>query len=50
MSKKRNRYSAEQKVVILKRHLVEQAPLSDICDEYGGVLSSLHLSLFLQLL
>ena len=32
---KRRKFSPEQKVVILKKHLVEQVPLSDVCDEYG---------------
>lgn len=35
MSRKdRNNYSAEQKVVIIRRHLVDQVPVSQICDEY----------------
>ena len=34
MSQKRNHYSPEQKVVILKKHLVEKVPVSDICDAY----------------
>jgi transposase len=36
MSKrKRRRFTPEQKVVILKKHLLEQEPLSAICDQYG---------------
>jgi transposase-like protein len=34
MSKKRNHYSPEEKVVIHKKHLVERVPVSDICDAY----------------
>lgn len=34
MRKKRNNYTPEEKVLILKRHLVEQVPISDLCDEY----------------
>ncbi len=34
-SQKRRHVSAEQKVAILKRYLVEKAPISDLCDEYG---------------
>jgi len=34
MRKKRKNYTAQEKVVILKRHLVDQIPVSDICDEY----------------
>ena len=34
MRKKRYNYTPEEKVFILKRHLVEQVPISDLCDEY----------------
>jgi len=34
MRKQRKNYTAQEKVVILKRHLVDQIPVSDICDEY----------------
>jgi transposase-like protein len=34
MKKKRHNYTAEEKVFILKRHLVEQVAVSDLCDEY----------------
>ena len=34
MRKKRYNYTPEEKVFILKRHLVEQIPISDLCDEY----------------
>ena len=33
MSKKRRYFSAEQKVASLRKHLLEQVPISDICDE-----------------
>ena len=35
MRKKRKNYSAQEKVFILKRHLVDQVPVSDLCDEYN---------------
>jgi transposase-like protein len=35
MKKKRNNYPAEEKVAILKRHLVDKVPVSDLCDELG---------------
>jgi transposase-like protein len=35
MSKTRKSYSPEQKVKILKEHLVERREVSDICSEYG---------------
>ena len=34
MRKKRKNYTAQEKVAILKCHLVDQAPVSDLCDEY----------------
>lgn len=33
--KQRRNYSPEEKVVILKRHLLEKVPVSDLCDRYG---------------
>jgi len=35
MGKPRKNYTAEEKVAILKRHLVEKTPVSDLCDELG---------------
>ena len=34
MRKKRHKYTPEEKVVILKRHLVEGVAVSDLCDQY----------------
>lgn len=34
MRKQRKNYSGQEKVVILKHHLVDQIPISDLCDEY----------------
>ena len=34
MRKKRHNYTPEEKVIILKRHLVEGVAVSDLCDEY----------------
>ena len=34
MSKKRKYYTPEEKVLILKKHLVENVPVSDICDQH----------------
>jgi len=34
MRKKRRNYTAQEKVGILKRHLLDQVPISDLCDEY----------------
>ena len=33
-TKKRRQYSPEQKMVILRRHVLEHVPVSDLCDEY----------------
>jgi transposase-like protein len=35
MSRTRKNYTPEEKVGILKRHLVEKVPVSDLCDELG---------------
>ncbi|NVN93622.1 MAG: hypothetical protein HXX11_23930 [Desulfuromonadales bacterium] len=34
MRKKRHNYTPEEKVIILKRHLVDHVAVSDLCDEY----------------
>ncbi len=33
--KKRRKFSPKEKVIILKKHLLEKIPISDICDQYG---------------
>ena len=35
MKKPRRRFGTDQKATILKRYLVDQVPISDLCDEYG---------------
>src|SRR5450756_3031868 len=35
MKKQRKHYTPEEKVAILRRHLVEGVPISDLCDEMG---------------
>lgn len=35
MSRERKHYTPEEKVSILKRHLVDKVPISDLCDELG---------------
>ena len=35
MKKRRKHYTPEEKVAILRRHLVEGVPISDLCDESG---------------
>lgn len=32
--RKRRNYSNEQKAEILRRHMVDKVPVSDLCDEY----------------
>ena len=34
MRKQRKNYQAQDKVFILKRHLVDRVAVSDLCDEY----------------
>jgi transposase len=33
--RKNKKFSAEQKVAILRRHLVEKEPVSKVCDDYS---------------
>jgi transposase-like protein len=35
MKKRRKHYTPEEKVAILRRHLVEGVPIPDLCDESG---------------
>lgn len=35
MNKSRKNYTPEEKVSILKKHLVEKEPVSDLCDKYN---------------
>ena len=35
MSKKRKQYTPEEKVSILRRHLLDGVPVSDLCDAHG---------------
>ena len=33
--KQRKHYTPEEKVVILRKHLIEKVSVSDLCDQYG---------------
>ena len=33
-TKSRRRFSAEQKAAVVRRHLADKVPVSDLCDEY----------------
>src|SRR6202046_5535497 len=35
MRKERKQYTAEEKVAILRRHLLDQVPVSELCEEHG---------------
>ena len=35
MRKERKHYTAEEKVAILRRHLLDKFPVSDLCEELG---------------
>ncbi len=35
ITNKRKKFSAEQKVRILRLHLIEKDPVSDVCDKHG---------------
>src|SRR4029077_4493405 len=35
MKRERQHYTAEEKVAILRRHLLDKVPVSDLCEELG---------------
>ena len=35
MNKQRRHFAGTEKVAILKRHLIDKVPISDLCDELG---------------
>ena len=35
MKKERKHYTAEEKVAVLRRHLLEKEPISKLCDDLG---------------
>jgi len=35
VKQQRKRHTAEQKVAVLRRHFLEQVPISDLCEETG---------------
>ena len=35
MKRERKHYAAEEKVAILRRHLLDKVPVSDLCEELG---------------
>ena len=35
MERKRRRFTPDEKVAILRRHLLDKVPVSDLCDELG---------------
>ena len=35
--KTRKRFTAQEKVAILRLHLLEHVPVSDLCDQHGAV-------------
>lgn len=35
MTRVRRRFTSEEKVAIVRRHLVDKVPVSDLCDELG---------------
>jgi len=41
MTNKRKTFSSQEKVSILRQHLLEKVPISDLCDQHG-----LHPTLF----
>lgn len=42
MTNQRKQYSAQEKVRILREHLIEKVPVSDVCDRHGLKASVLY--------
>jgi transposase-like protein len=42
MNKQRRHFEGTQKVAILKRHLLDKVPISDLCDELGLYPNQVH--------
>ena len=42
MSKSRKHYTGAEKVAILRRHLIERVPASDVCDQHGVSVSMFY--------
>ena len=45
MRKERKHFTPEEKVAILRRHLVDRAPVSELCEELGLRPTVFYLSL-----
>ena len=43
MARSRKRYSSQEKAAILREHLIDRVPVSDLCDRHG-----IHPTLFYQ--
>jgi transposase-like protein len=41
-SKQRRRFGAEKKALVVRRHLAEKVPVSDLADEFGVQPSQIH--------
>ena len=42
MSRQRRPYSPEQKVAILRAHLLEKVPISDLCEQHGIAVTNFY--------
>ena len=43
MTRQRRHYSPEQKVALLREHLVDKVPVSDVCEKYGIAVNLFYL-------
>jgi transposase len=43
MTRQRRHYSPEQKVALLREHLVDKVPVSDICEKNGIAVNLFYL-------
>ena len=49
MKKQRKHYTPEEKVAILRRHLLEKEPISNLCEPSGSLRNVLGISSFSRL-
>ena len=42
MQTNRRKFSAQQKVQVLRQHLVEKTPISQVCEQHGIQLTQLY--------
>ena len=42
MTRQRRHYSPEQKVALLREHLIDKVPISDLCEKHGVAVNNFY--------